>query len=97
MLLLLSIDDGIPETKHQLPPPIREYHQFRRHLYSSDGVEIYKDQIVIAPSLRPSCLSALHASHQGTSAMTSKAETSIFWPGITSDIQATRAIQVTSK
>ena len=33
MLLLLStIEDGIPELKHQLPPPIREYHQFRRHL-----------------------------------------------------------------
>ena len=42
------------------------------------------------PSLRSSCLSALHASYQGTSAMTSKVEASIFWPGITSDIQATR-------
>ena len=92
MLLLLStIEDGIPEFKHQLPPSIREYHQFRKHLYSSDGVVIYKDRIVIPPSLRPSCLSALHAAHQGTSAMTSKAEVSIFWPGITNDIQATRA------
>ena len=43
------------------------------------------------PSLRPSCLSALHAAHQGTSTMISKAETSIFWPGITNDIQSTRA------
>ena len=92
MLLLLSaIENGIPEFKHQLPPPIREYHQFRRHLYSSDGVIIYKDRIVIPPSLRPSCMSALHAAHQGISAMTSKAEASIFWPGITNDIQATRA------
>ena len=74
-----------------LPPPIREYHQFRKHLYSSDGVVIYKDRIVIPPSLRPSCLSALHAAHQGTSAMTSKAEALIFWPGITNNIQATRA------
>ena len=92
MLLLLSvIEDGFPEFKHQLPPPIREYHQFRKHLYSSDGVVIYKDRIVIPPTLRPTCLSALHAAHQGTSAMTAKAEASIFWPGITNDIQATRA------
>ena len=91
MLLLLSaIEDGLPEFKHQLPPPIREFHQFRGHLYSSDGVVIYKDRIVIPPSLRPTCLSALHAAHQGTSAMTAKAEASIFWPGITNDIQATR-------
>jgi hypothetical protein len=58
----------------------------------SDGVVIYKNFIVIPPSLRPSCLSALHAAHQGTSVMTSKAEASIFWPGITNDIQAIRAI-----
>ncbi len=92
MLLLLStIEDGMPEHKHQLPPAIREYHQFRQHLYSSDGVVVYKDRIVIPPSLRPACLSALHAAHQGTSAMTAKAEASVFWPGITNDIQATRA------
>ena len=65
--------------------------EFRKHLYTSDGVAIYKDRIIIPPSLRPSCLSALHAAHQGTSTMTSKAEASIFWPGITNDIQATRA------
>ena len=92
MLLLLSaIEDGIPKLKHQLPSPIRDFHQFRRHLYSTDGVVIYKDRIVIPPSLRPVCLSALHAAHQGTSTMISKAEASIFWPGITTDIQATRA------
>ena len=91
MLLLSTIKDRFPEFKHQLPPPIREYHQFRKHLYSSDDVVIYKDRIVIPSSLRPTCLSALHAAHQGTLAMTAKAEASIFWPGITNNIQATRA------
>ena len=92
MLLLLStIEDGFPDSKHQFPSSIREYYQFRKHLYSSDGVAIYKDRIIIPPSLRPSCLSALHAAHQGTSTMMSKAEASIFWPGITNDIQTTRA------
>ena len=92
MLLLLStIEDGIPDLKHQLPLSIREHHQFRRYLYRSDGVLIYKNRIVIPPSLQPACLSALHTAHQGTSAMTSKAETSVLWPGITADIQAIRA------
>ena len=58
--------------------------------YSVDGVVIYKGRIVIPPSLRPSCLSALHAAHQGVSSMVSRAETSIFWLGITTDIHATR-------
>ena len=90
VLLLSAVEDGLPEVKHQLPPPIREFHQFRGHLYSSVGVVIYKDHIVIPPSLRPTCLSALNAAHQGTSAMTAKVEASIFWQGITNDIQATR-------
>ncbi len=92
MLLLLSTrEDGIPVQRHQLLAAIREHHQYRKHLYSTDGVVIYKDRIVIPPSLRPVCLSTLHAAHQGTSAMTSKAEVLIYWPGITSDNQATRA------
>ncbi len=56
---------------HDLPQSIREYHQHRNHLYSSDGVVIYKNRIVIPPSLRPACLSA---AHQGTASMISKAD-----------------------
>ena len=66
MLSLLSIiEEGMPDHRSQLPPPFRDYHQFREHLYSVDGVVIYKGRIVIPPSLRPNCLSALHAAHQG--------------------------------
>ena len=91
MLSLLSIiEEGMPDHRSQLPPPLRDYHQFREHLYSVDGVVIYKGRIVIPPSLRPNCLSALHAAHQGVTTMVSRAETSIFWPGITTDIHATR-------
>ena len=90
MLLMSAIEDGIPEQRHELPPSIREYHQFREHLYTIDGVIIYKDRIVIPPALRQDCLTALHAAHQGTSSMLARAEISIFWPGITSDVAATR-------
>ena len=92
MLLLLStIEEGMPDHRSQLPPHLRDYHQFREHLYSIDGVIIYKGRIVIPPSLRQNCLSALHAAHQGISSMISRAETSIFWLGITTDIHTTRS------
>ena len=76
-----------PESRHMLPQPIKDYH----HLSCCNGVAIYKDRIIIPPALRQSCLSTLYAAHQGTSAMTSRAEAAIFWPGITKDIHATRA------
>lgn len=91
MLLLIStIEDGFPEYKHQLPPTIRDFYQFRTDLSSSNGVATYKDRIVIPPSLRNTCHSALHIAHQGISTMSSKADSSIFWPGITNDIQTVR-------
>ncbi|XP_013400274.1 uncharacterized protein K02A2.6-like [Lingula anatina] len=89
--LLSIIDLGIPKHRHELPPSLREYHQFREHIYSVDGVIIYKDRIIIPPCLREQILSALHAAHQGISSMISRAEASVFWPGITADITAVRA------
>ena len=92
MLLLLStIKEGMPDHRSQLLPQLGDYHQFREHLYSIDGVIIYKSRIVILPSLRQHCLSALHAAHKGISSMISRAKTSIFWPGITTDIHTTTA------
>ena len=91
VLSLLSIvGEGIPDHRHQLPPQLSDYHLLREHLYSIDGVVMYKDRIVILPSLRHNYLLALHAAHQGISSMISRAETSIFWPGITTNIHTTR-------
>ncbi len=91
LLLLDTIENGFPDKRHLTPTAIRDFHHHKDHLYSIDGVIIYKDRIVIPRALRHSCLSALHAAHQGTSSMTSKAEASVFWPGITGDIHATRS------
>ena len=89
--LLSIIEEGMPDKRCQLPPQLRDYHQFGDHLYSIDGVILYKDRIIVPPSLRQACLMALHAAHQGVSSMISRAEASIFWPGITNDIHAIRA------
>ena len=90
-LLLSTIESGIPKHRHELHPTIREYHQFREHLYTIDGVVIYKDRVVIPPTLRKEVLSALHAAHQGVTSMTARAESSVFWPGISPAIASTRA------
>ena len=51
--------------------------------YILDDVILYNDRIVVPVSLRPIVLSALHAAHQGTSAMERRARATVFWPGIT--------------
>ncbi|VDI31954.1 Hypothetical predicted protein, partial [Mytilus galloprovincialis] len=80
------IESGTPEFRHEFPPQLREYFQFREHLYTIDGVIIYKDgQNHHSPSFRDEVLSALHAAHQGVTAMISRAESSVFFARETLD------------
>lgn len=84
------IEEGPPNKRHEMPPETRTYFPYRDSLSNIDGVIVYGDRIVIPSNLRQTCLDALHAAHQGTSRMTARAEASIFWPGMTKDIAATR-------
>ena len=81
----------LPGSFEDWPANLCEYHQFRDHLYTISGVLMYKNRIVIPKPLRHDCLQALHSAHQGVSRMTARAESSIFWPGITNAIIHTRA------
>ena len=54
-LLTSIIESGMPRFRHELPAPLRAFHQ---HLHTINGVIVYKDQIVIPPSLRRDILSA---------------------------------------
>ena len=47
-------------------------------------------RIPIPPVLRPQVLEILHAAHQGTARMASRAQASVFWPGASVDIDNVR-------
>lgn len=51
---------------------------------------LYKDRVVIPPALRQEVLAALHSAHQGITSMVSRAESSVFWLGITTAITTLR-------
>ena len=82
-LLIQTIEEGFPEHRNSLHPDLRLYHQYREALTTYDGVILYRDRVVIPPSLRNRVLTALHAAHQCITQMCSRAESSFFWPGMT--------------
>ena len=82
---------GFPDSKEQLDESLREFWPHRDDLYVIDGVVMYQNRVVIPPDLRKEVLQALHSAHQGTTGMTHRAQSSVFWPGITTDLAATRA------
>ena len=87
--LISTIESGFPEFRHELPQPLQEYFQFRDNLYTVAGVILYKERVVIPPALRQQILMFLHSAHQSVTSMTARAETTVFWPGITPAIMST--------
>ena len=73
-----------------IPEELQQYSKFKEDLYTVDDVILYKNRILIPPCHRQEILESLHSAHQGTTAMISRAESSVFWPGITRDILNTR-------
>ena len=90
--LMEDIQRGIPDSSNDMIPQVREYHKYRHGLVTVDGVVCYKDRVVIPESLRTQVLGTLHSAHQGVSGMVNRAEQTVFWPGITTDINRTRAM-----
>ena len=45
--LVTIVESGMPPNRHELPPALRAYHQFRDGLYTVDGVVVYKNRVVI--------------------------------------------------
>ena len=88
--LVSLIEDGLPETRKEMPKELQVYFNLKDALYTLDGVVLYKDRIVVPEALRSRVLESLHSAHQGVSSMTSRAEAAIYWPGITTDINRTR-------
>ena len=89
--LLEVIEDGFPESRNNLQPELKQYYQFKEGLSTFDGVVLYHDRVVVPPSLRSKVLAGLHSAHQSVSQMCSRAESSVFWPGMNPAITELRA------
>ena len=90
--LMEDIERGIPDNSNDMVPEVREFHKFRHGLVIVDGVACYKERVIIPTALRQSVLITLHAAHQGVSSMINRAEQTVFWPGICTDINRMRAM-----
>ena len=85
--LMMALDEGFTREYED----ISEYMRYRESLYVTDGVILYQDRVIVPSSLRKVILQGLHSAHQGVSAMQSRAQSIVFWPGMTLDIQETRS------
>ena len=85
------IENGFPTSRIHVPDPLKVFFPIRDKLSTIDGVIFYNDRVLIPSPLRHNVLSTLHAAHQGTSSMIARAESSVYWPGISKDITDIRS------
>ena len=90
--LIEEIQRGLPDSSHDMLKELREFHKYRHGLLVMDGVVTYKRRLVIPEALQSRVLETLHAAHQGVSSMVNRAEQSVFWPSITTDIARVRSV-----
>ena len=88
--LISTITQGFPEKAADLSSELIPYWSIRNQLQVDSDVVWYNDRIVLPPSLRARALDVLHSAHQGVSGMTDRAQSVVYWPGITEDIHRAR-------
>ena len=89
-MLVQWIEEDCPGPVGDLPDILRQFWRVRESLRVLDGVAMYGDRTIIPQGLQREVLAILHSAHQGVTGMNLRAERSVYWPGITKDIQTAR-------
>ena len=81
----LYVVDGVivKNTEVVVPPALRK--ETMQSFQMGENV-----RVIIPPSLQSEVLLTLHATHQEVSSMNHRARATVYWPGITTDIQQAR-------
>jgi len=84
--LMLYCQQGWPE-RHQIRGELLHYWSIRSELTICDGLLLYGSRIVVPKSLQHETLSKIHQGHQGIEKCRLRISTSVWWPGVTKQIQ----------
>lgn len=85
--LKVYTSNGWPSHKSNASSLVKNFWQYRNEIYIHDNIIFYKKRLVIPESLKAEFLTLLHKAHQGVVACKKIAQETVFWPGITSDIE----------
>ncbi|XP_054259897.1 uncharacterized protein K02A2.6-like [Macrosteles quadrilineatus] len=75
--------------KSKLPNALKPYYPVRHEISFCEGVLLKGDRLIIPSDLRLDMLNRIHSGHFGISKCRLRASHSMWWPGISSDIEQT--------
>ena len=88
--VLIQLQKAIVERFSNTYAGIDPFLRYKSELFIKDGVIMIQNRVIVPESLKQLVLTILHSAHQGVTAMGSRARSTVFWPGITKDIENTR-------
>ena len=72
------------------PDTVSQYNKYRDSLYVLEGVPMLGRRVIVPSALRQEVLRSLHSAHQCPAKMSDRARDSVFWAGITADLETVR-------
>nr|XP_040583535.1 uncharacterized protein K02A2.6-like [Lepeophtheirus salmonis] len=81
------VNKGWPKYITDVENLLRPYYRYREDIYIWKGLIMYKERIIIPVELRREILDKLHDGHLGIVKTKMRAKSSVFWPGIGSQIE----------
>ena len=85
--LINTVTTGLPVSKADVPPCIREYWNYKEALTVQYGV-LYKGmKVMVTISMRPQMIARVHCSHLGPDACVRRVRDVLFWPSMAGQIK----------
>ena len=81
-LLMHQLMEGWQEHVKQVPKDLKPFWQLRDDLCIEHGCVLFQGRLYIPQTLRSHCLKTLHQGHPGIIKMRLRAQTSVYWIGI---------------
>ncbi|GFN78382.1 Pol polyprotein [Plakobranchus ocellatus] len=78
---------GWPSHRGTTEPKVQAFWNLRHNLHVENNIAFFENRMIIPEALRKDILLKLHSSHLGVDKCKSRARESIFWSGITKDIE----------
>lgn len=86
-MLKAVIQQGWPEKRDDLPGQLHPYFSIRCEMSVQDGLVFKGERVVVPRSLRSDMKQRIHSSHVGTQACLRRAQESLYWPGMASELK----------
>ena len=83
------IQSGWPCNRSDVDPTVRPFYNFREELSLNNKLVLKGSRIIVPTTMRKEMLQTLHTGHPGITKIKLKARSSLYWPGIDSQLEDT--------